>query len=131
MKHVLPRLRRPTTRFVADDLVRFVAVVGMIEVEVVGLATVEEDEVTLPSLLVVVDCEAVSWLLLSLEMVRLRGRSLLVSDWGRTSSTHPESPPPVLLVRLLLPLLLPPTGTVRVSLLLVELLLGLSVTGIG
>lgn len=98
MKQVLPKLRRPTTRFVAADFVRFGA-----ELE----AT--EDDTSLEGCMVLVvveeeEEEDASWLLLSLEMVLFRGRSLLARDWGITSSAQPEStlPTVVMVLELLL-----------------------------
>lgn len=94
MKQVLPKLRRPTTRFVAADFVRF----G------VGLEATEDVTSLEGCVVVVEDEEDASWLLLSLEMVLLRGRSLLARDWGITSSAQPEStlPTVVMVLELLL-----------------------------
>lgn len=92
MKQVLPKLRRPTTRFVAADFVRF------------GVGLEATEDVTSLEGCVVEDEEDASWLLLSLEMVLLRGRSLLTRDWGITSSAQPEStlPTVVMVLELLL-----------------------------
>lgn len=99
MKQVLPKLRRPTTRFVAADFVRFGA-----ELEATEDVTSFEGCRVLVVLVDEEEEEDASWLLLSLEMVLFRGRSLLARDWGITSSAQPEStlPTVVMVLELLL-----------------------------